>query len=173
MSPSYEFSNALPRRITFALGGLITGVIGIVIQPWRLLANADVYINGWLGFYGGVLGAVAGVLVAGYWLRARTHLDLEELYKERGKYWFAGGWNIPALVATLVGAVLAVGGAHSASGNPFPEDGLIPFLKGFYNYSWVVGLVAASLVYLLLTARSTSRESSPAPTPVAEGEAVV
>jgi NCS1 family nucleobase:cation symporter-1 len=175
VSPSYDFSNAFPKKITFALGGLITGVVGIVIQPWRLLANPDVYINGWLGFYGGVLGAVAGVLISGYWLRARTHIELEDLYKERGRYWFAGGWNIPALVATLVGAVLAVGGAHSASGNPFPEDGLIPFLKGFYNYGWVVGLVAASLVYLLLTARSAtqSRVGSPAPEPVAEGEAVV
>jgi nucleobase:cation symporter-1, NCS1 family len=98
---------------------------------------------------------------------------LEDLYKEGGRYWFTGGWNIPALVATLVGAVLAVGGAHSASGTPFPEDGLIPFLKELYNYSWLVGLVAASLVYLLLSARSTSRESAPAPAPVPEGEAVV
>ncbi|HEX2301340.1 MAG TPA: cytosine permease, partial [Pseudonocardiaceae bacterium] len=172
VSPSYDFSNAFPRKITFALGGLITGVVGVIIQPWRLLANPDVYINGWLGFYGGVLGAVAGVLVAGYWLRARTHIALEDLYKEDGRYWFSGGWNVPALVATLIGAVLAVGGAHSGPTGPFPEDGLIPFLKGFYSYSWVVGLVAASVVYLLLTAR-TSRESSPAPVPVAEGEAVV
>ncbi len=172
VSPSYDFSNAFPKKITFALGGLITGIIGIVIMPWRLLANPDVYINGWLGFYGGVLGAVAGVLITGYWVRARTQLALADLYKENGRYWFAGGWNIPALVATLVGAVLAVGGAHSASGNPFPADGLIPFLKELYNYSWVVGLVAASLVYLLLTA-GTSRESAPAAAPVTEGEAVV
>ncbi|HEX6354052.1 NCS1 family nucleobase:cation symporter-1 [Actinophytocola sp.] len=173
VSPSYDFSNAFPKKITFALGGLITGVLGIIAQPWQLLANADIYINGWLTFYGGVLGAVAGVLITGYWVRARTYLALEDLYKEGGRYWFTGGWNIPALVATLVGAVLAVGGAHSASGTPFPEDGLIPFLKEFYNYSWLVGLVAASLVYLLLTAGSTSRESAPAPTPVPEGEAVV
>jgi NCS1 family nucleobase:cation symporter-1 len=160
VSPSYDFSNAFPRRITFALGGLITGVVGVLMQPWRLLENADVYINGWLVFYGGVLGAVAGVLITGYWVRARTKIVLEDLYKEGGRYWFSGGWNIPALVATLVGALLAVGGAHSADG-PFPVDGLIPFLKGLYNYSWLVGLVAASLVYLLLTGRS-STEGSPA-----------
>jgi NCS1 family nucleobase:cation symporter-1 len=173
VSPSYDFSNAFPKKITFALGGLITGVIGIIAQPWQLLANPDIYINGWLSFYGGVLGAVAGVLISGYWLRARTYIALEDLYKEGGRYWFTGGWNIPALIATLVGAVLAVGGAHSASGNPFPEDGLIPFLKEFYNYSWVVGLVAASLVYLLLTARSSPQESAPAVRPVPEGEVSV
>jgi len=172
VSPSYDFSNAFPKRITFALGGLITGVVGVLMQPWRLLENADVYINGWLVFYGGVLGAVAGVLISGYWLRARTYIALEDLYQERGRYWFSGGWNVPALVATLVGAVLAVGGAHSGPAGPFPEDGLIPFLKGLYNYSWLVGLVAASLVYLLLTARS-STDRAPAPRPVTEGEVSV
>ncbi|MFO7192091.1 MULTISPECIES: NCS1 family nucleobase:cation symporter-1 [Thermocrispum] len=171
VSPSYDFSNAFPRRISFAVGGLITGVLGIVVQPWRLLANADVYINGWLVFYGGVLGAVAGVLISGYWLRARTELQLAELYREKGRYWFTGGWNWQAVVATVVGGVLAVGGAYTAPGKegPFPADGLIPFLKGFYDYSWVVGLVAASIVYVLLTAGTGSmRVAGAAP---AEGEA--
>jgi len=171
VSPSYDFSNAFPRKISFAVGGLITGVLGIVVQPWRLLANADVYINGWLVFYGGVLGAVAGVLISGYWLRARTELQLAELYREKGRYWFSGGWNWQAVVATVIGGVLAVGGAYTAPGKegPFPEDGLIPFLKGFYDYSWVVGLVAASIVYVLLTAgRNTMRIAEAAP---AEGEA--
>jgi NCS1 family nucleobase:cation symporter-1 len=176
VSPSYDFSNAFPKKITFALGGLITGVIGIVVQPWRLIANPDVYINGWLGFYGGLLGSVAGVLIMGYWVRDRTRLDLAGLYEERGRYWFAGGWNIPALVATVVGAVLAVGGAHSGEAGPFPTDGLIPFLKGFYNYGWVVGLVAASLVYLALTTGRRGADTEPAPTPTvptSEGEVSV
>src|SRR5262249_34911843 len=89
VSPSHDFSNAFPKRITFAVGGLITGVIGILIQPWRLISNPNIYIFTWLGFYGGVLGAVAGVLIAGYWLRDRTRLALAELYDPRGRYWYA------------------------------------------------------------------------------------
>ncbi|WP_037310533.1 NCS1 family nucleobase:cation symporter-1 [Amycolatopsis orientalis] len=147
VSPSYDFSNAFPKKITFAVGGLITGIIGIVIQPWRLYSDPNIYIFAWLGFYGGLLGAVAGVLVAGYWVVKRTELNLRDLYAERGVYWFNGGWNWRALVATLVGAVLAVGGAY---GGPFPADGLIPFLKPLYDYNWVVGLAGAFVVYLLL-----------------------
>lgn len=177
VSPSYDFSNAFPKKISFATGGLITGVIGILVQPWRLLANADVYINGWLVFYGGLLGSIAGVLVAGYWVRHRTRLDVEGLYREGGRYWFSGGWHLPALVATVVGGVLAVGGAYTAEGKegPFPADGLLPFLKIFYDYSWVVGFVAAFVVYLLLTATSgNGRTSEPATTPpVQEGEVSV
>src|SRR5207237_5526765 len=66
VSPSYDFSNVIPKLISFRTGGLITGVLGIVIQPWNLLANPNVYIFTWLGFYGGALGAIAGVLIAGY-----------------------------------------------------------------------------------------------------------
>jgi NCS1 family nucleobase:cation symporter-1 len=149
VSPSYDFSNAFPRRITFALGGLITGVLGIVIQPWRLISDPSIYIFTWLGFYGGVLASVAGVLIAGYWTLKRTQLKLADLYKDGvGAYWFKGGWNWRAVVATLVGSVLGVGGAY---GGPFPADGLIPLLKPLYDYSWVVGLVAAFVTYLLLS----------------------
>ena len=161
VSPSYDFSNAFPRRITFAVGGLITGVIGILIQPWTLYSDPSIYIFAWLGFYGGILGAVAGVLIAGYWVVRRTSLDLAGLYTERGPYWFRAGWNWQALVATLAGAVLAVGGAYTAPGSdgPFPADGLIPVLKPLYDYSWVAGLVGGFVVYLALVLPGRATES--------------
>jgi len=178
VSPSYDFSNALPKLISFRTGGMITGVLGIVIMPWELLADPKIYIFTWLGFYGGVLAAIAGVLIAGYWLVHRTHLNLPDLYREQGRYWYHGGWSLRALVATVVGAVLAVGGAYSAAnpdgtaGGPFPVDGLIPPLKGFYDYSWLVGIIAALVVYLLahaLTRRGGTRlaeaPTSPAVSP--------
>jgi NCS1 family nucleobase:cation symporter-1 len=178
VSPSYDFSNAFPKRISFRTGGLITGVIGVVILPWKLVEDPHIYIFTWLQFYGGALGAVAGVLVAGYWVRAKTHIDLADLYQERGRYWFTAGWHWPAIVATLVGAVLAVGGAYSAVGpdgakqGPYPVDGLIPFLKDLYDYSWVVGFVAAFVLYLAFTAvTGNGRAADAAPTGVArEGE---
>ncbi|PRX47114.1 NCS1 family nucleobase:cation symporter-1 [Prauserella shujinwangii] len=162
VSPSYDFSNAFPRRISFRVGGLITGVIGIVIMPWRLISDPNIYIFAWLNFYGGVLAAIAGVLVAGYWVQAGTRLALADLFSERGRYWFTGGWNWRALVASGVGAVFAVGGAYSAPGSgPFPENGLIPLFQPFYDYSWVVGLVAAFLVYLALTLPGSREEPIP------------
>ena len=58
----------------------------------------------------------------------------------------------------LFSVVLAVGGAYSTPGNgPFPKGGIIgPLYSWFpfhvYDYSWVVGLVAAFLCYLALSA---------------------
>jgi len=79
---------------------MITGVIGVLIQPWRLLANPHVCIYVWLGFYGGLLGAVAGVLIADYWLVRHTELRLADLYRRGGAYWYNGGWNWRAVVAS-------------------------------------------------------------------------
>ncbi len=162
VSPSYDFSNAFPKRITFAMGGLITGVIGILIQPWRLISDPSIYIFAWLGFYGGLLAAIAGVFVAGYWTISKTRLKLADLYKDgEGAYWFNAGWNWKAVFATVLAGVLAVGGAY---GGPFPEDGLIPFLKPLYDYSWVIGAVVGYVAYLLLSinAKKTEEEASAA-----------
>jgi len=152
VSPSYDFSNAWPKRISFRTGGIITGIIGVLIMPWNLLADPNAYIFTWLGTYGGATGPIAGVLIADYWWVRRRQLRLADLYKADGAYRYAGGWNWIAVVALLVGIVVAVGGAYSVvDGAPFPANGIIPFLKPFYDYSWAIGLIVAFLIYGGLT----------------------
>jgi NCS1 family nucleobase:cation symporter-1 len=155
VSPSYDFSNAWPRLISFRTGGIITAIVGVLIQPWYLISNPNVYIFTWLGFYGGATGAIAGVLIADYWLMRRTIIKLGDLYRTTGVYRFGAGWNWRAIVALAIGAFLALGGAYSTPGNgPFPEGGLVPFLHfelpwgGYlYDYSWIVGLLVAFVLY--------------------------
>jgi NCS1 family nucleobase:cation symporter-1 len=152
VSPSYDFSNLWPSKISFRTGGVITGIIGILIQPWNLLADANSYIFTWLGTYGGATGAIAGVLIVDYWLIRRKGLRLADLYRTDGVYGYAKGWNWIAVVSLLVGIVVAIGGANSAPGTgPFPADGYIGFLKPFYDYSWVVGLIVSGALYWVLT----------------------
>jgi nucleobase:cation symporter-1, NCS1 family len=156
VSPSYDFSNAWPKRISFRTGGLITGVLGILIQPWNLYNDPHSYIFTWLGTYGGATGAIAGVLIADYWWIRRTDLKLADLYRRHGAYSYAGGWNWRAVVALLVGIVFAIGGSYTPAGQsgPFPADGILPILKSpfpFADYSWVVGLVVSFLLYGILT----------------------
>jgi NCS1 family nucleobase:cation symporter-1 len=151
VSPSYDFSNLWPRRISFRMGGIITGILGILIQPWNLLNDPNSYIFTWLGTYGGATGAIAGVLIADYWWVRRRNLHLADLYRASGSYKYVSGWNWIAVVSFIVGAVMAIGGAYSTGGAPFPEGGIIGFLKPFYDYSWAVGLVVAFILYGVLT----------------------
>jgi NCS1 family nucleobase:cation symporter-1 len=172
VSPSYDFSNAWPKLISFRTGGLITGVLGILIQPWNLLSSEKVYIFTWLGFYGGALGAIAGVLIADYWIMRHTNLKLADLYRTNGIYRYAAGWNWRGLVSLAVGGVLAVGGAYSAPGSgPFPANGILSPLYNFplihlYDYSWIVGLVSAFVCYYLLSRLVPARQEMPQAVPV-------
>ncbi|WP_236652229.1 NCS1 family nucleobase:cation symporter-1 [Streptacidiphilus neutrinimicus] len=163
VSPAYDLSNLVPKYVNFRTGALITGVVGIVIMPWKLIANPHVYIYTWLGVVGGLLGTVAGILIADYWLLRRTRLLLADLYRKGGRYWYTGGWNLRAVLAFVVGGVLAVGGSYSTvSGGvkqgPFPVDGLIPALKPLADYGWAVGLGSALVLYLLLSLQGRPRE---------------
>ena len=151
VGPAYDFSNAFPRVVTFKIGAIITGVIAILMQPWNLLASADLYIFVWLGITGTFLGSVAGIMVADYWLVRRRHLAVPELYSEQGRYWYRNGFNWRALTAMAIALVLSIGGAHSAAGGPFPEDGLIPLLRPLYDYNWLVAFATGLLVHWALT----------------------
>ena len=138
VSPANDFANAFPRLIKFSTGGLITGVLGIVIQPWRLLADPSGYIFSWLLGYSGGLGSIAGVLIADYWIVRRKALSLEDLYLTTGRY---GRWNAAGIIATVAGCALAWGGL------------VIPFLRPLYDYAWFVGFAVAAGVYLVLAGR--------------------
>ena len=135
VSPANDFANLLPRYISFKTGGLITGLIGIAMQPWRLLADPKGYIFTWLLGYSGGLGSIAGVLVADYWIVRKRTLDLKALYLKDGAY---GGWNRAAVVATFAGCFLAWGGL------------VIPLLRPLYDYAWFVGFLASGGLYTLL-----------------------
>jgi NCS1 family nucleobase:cation symporter-1 len=135
VSPANDFANAFPRLISFKSGGLITGVLGIAIQPWRLLADPSGYIFNWLLGYSGGLGSIAGVLIADYWVLRRRELSLEDLYLPEGRY---GRWNAAGVAATCAGCACAWGGL------------VFPPLRPLYDYAWFVGLVVAAAVYLPL-----------------------
>ncbi|MFG2889060.1 NCS1 family nucleobase:cation symporter-1 [Streptomyces sp. NPDC048248] len=164
VSPAYDLAHLAPRFLTFRRGALITGVVGVLILPWKLTATPELYIFLWLGVVGGLLGAVAGILIADYWIVRRTLLDLADLYRPDGRYWYARGWNWRAVAAFGVGGLLAVGGSYSQPGKgPFPADGLVPALKPLADYGWAVGLTASLLLYTLLmlpTARAHRRPAT-------------
>ena len=68
VSPANDFANLDPKRISFKIGGLITGIIGILIMPWNLLESADIYIFEWLVGYSALLGPIAGIMIVDYWI---------------------------------------------------------------------------------------------------------
>jgi NCS1 family nucleobase:cation symporter-1 len=134
VAPANGFANLWPKHIDFARGGILTGIIGIAIMPWRLLENADRYI-GWLIAYSGFLGPIAGIFIADYWVVRRGRLALAELYSAHGLY---GLWNRRALVALVAGVGVALVGL------------VLPPLRWIYDYAWFAGFGVAFIVYAAL-----------------------
>jgi NCS1 family nucleobase:cation symporter-1 len=144
VSPANDFANAFPRAIDFKTGGLITGILGLLMQPWKLLADPSGYIFTWLLGYSGGLGSIAGVLIADYWVVRRKQLRLEDLYLPGGGLY--GRWNWRAITATLMGCALAWGGL------------VIPVLKPLYSYAWFVGFGVAFVVHIVLMRIAPTRD---------------
>ena len=103
VSPSNDFSNLAPKYISFRTGGLITGLLGLAMMPWKLMATIGSYIFGWLVGYSGLLGPVAGIMVTDYFFIRGKRLEVGSLYRRGGPYEYNGGINPRAIVALAVG----------------------------------------------------------------------
>jgi nucleobase:cation symporter-1, NCS1 family len=145
VSPANDFANAFPRHISFRVGGLITGLVGVAMQPWKLIADPSGYIFKWLLGYSGGLGSIAGVLIADYFIVRNKRLNLADLYRATGEYHYRGGWNLAAVAATLLGCGLAWAGA------------VVPALAALYDYAWFVGFFVSGAAYLVLARASGAR----------------
>ncbi len=149
VSPSFDFSNLWPQKINFVIGGTITGIIGIIMMPWKLMSSYSAYIFGWLVGYSGILGPVAGILIADFWIVRKKILNVPDLYKMKGEYTYLGGFNIKGIVALFFGIAGALIGL------------LIPTLHFLYDYAWFVGFGISFLLYIVLA--KLDRQDSSAP----------
>src|SRR6202008_4992911 len=100
--PANHFSSLAPRRISYVTGGLMTAVIGIVMMPWKLYADAAAYIFTWLIGYSSLMGAIGGILIADYWILRGRELSAPDLFKLEGRYTYSGGINYRAMIALVV-----------------------------------------------------------------------
>jgi NCS1 family nucleobase:cation symporter-1 len=138
VSPSNDFSNLNPRLISFRTGGIITGIVGVLLMPWKLLGSFSAYIFGWLIGYSGLLGPIAGIMIADYFILRRCHLDVDALYRAEGTYSYTGGINWRAVCALAAGIIVALTGL------------VVHPLRPLYDYAWFVGFLCAGAIYLAL-----------------------
>jgi NCS1 family nucleobase:cation symporter-1 len=158
VGPAYDFSSIWPSRISYRIGGYITVALGALIAPWKLLATTQGYIFVWLTGYGALLGPIAGIMIADYWIIRRTRLDVAALYQARGIYSYARGWNPAALVAFAVPVLVNLPGfLHSAGAPAFANIGA--FWTSIYSYAWFIGVALALVLYAALMQLSPSKSS--------------
>src|SRR5260370_15741837 len=129
VSPSNDFSNLRPSLISFRTGGLITGVAGILMMPWKLLHDFSSYIFGWLVCCSALLGPISGILLFDYYLLRRRQIVVGDLYRRGGAYEYLHGFNPGAILALGAGDAIAL----------IRLAGLA--LRWLYDYSLFVGFL--------------------------------
>ncbi len=146
VSPANDFANISPSKISFKKGGYITGVIGILIMPWKLIADPSGYIFTWLIAYSGLLGPIGGIMIVDYYFIRKKELIVNELYLYDGMYHYNSGVNRVALFAFIIGILPNIPGflaaVHAISSDSFPT-----WMIHVYNYSWFVGFLVSGIIY--------------------------
>ncbi len=149
VSPANDFANLAPNKINFKTGGLITGIIGIFIFPWKLIADPNGYIFTWLIAYSSLLGPVGGIMIADYYFIRKQQLFIEDLYNAKGAYTFNKGSNNRAIISLLLGIIPNIPGfllqIKVISPTAFPS-----WILDLYHYAWFVGFFVSGICYMFL-----------------------
>jgi nucleobase:cation symporter-1, NCS1 family len=149
VSPANDFANLAPSKIDFKTGGYITGVLGILIFPWKLVADPTGYIFTWLIAYSSLLGPVGGILIADYYFVRNTELEVDDLYRSAGRYSYSNGFNSAAIIALLAGILPNVPGFLTTT-RLLSADAVPFWMSNLYHYAWFVGFGVSGVVYYLL-----------------------
>jgi nucleobase:cation symporter-1, NCS1 family len=150
VSPANDFANINPAKINFKMGGYITGILGILIFPWKLIADPSGYIFKWLIAYSSLLGPIGGIMIVDYYFIRHKILDVNDLYKsENGQYNYTNGINWAAVIALVVGILPNIVGF--LTNIDVVAKGTFPiWLSDLYNYAWFVGFGVSGIIYWLL-----------------------
>ncbi len=144
VAPARAIENLWPRKITFGIGAIITGLLALGLQPWYILENFGNYIFGWLGTYGALLGPIDGIAIADYWLARKCRIHLVELYNPQGRYSYASGFNKAGVYSLIIGLVASLLGL------------VVPGLSFLWDNAWTVGLIVSGLAYWLFMKNDAS-----------------
>ncbi len=150
VSPANDFANVAPTKISFKTGGMITAFIGIFIFPWKLMADPKGYIFTWLIGYSALLGPIAGIMIADYFILRKRILSVVDLYLQHGKYRGFHGFNLAGVGALAVAILPSLPGflveVKLIAPSSVPE-----FVVIAYHSAWFIGFAVAFAAYLLFS----------------------
>ncbi|KZV15228.1 hypothetical protein F511_28577 [Dorcoceras hygrometricum] len=146
VAPANALVNLSPSTFTFRRGAILTALLGIAFQPWRLLQSSESFVYTWLVGNSALLGPIGGIILVDYYLIQGSTLSLRNLYtlNPEGMYYYSGGYNLAALWALILGILPVIPGFFLKVGilSSCPD-----FFNVIYNNAWFFGFISAGVVY--------------------------
>ncbi|MDR4886855.1 NCS1 family transporter [Fredinandcohnia sp. QZ13] len=119
------FSNVGGPKYPFWAGVITAGIIGVIIQPWKLFG---VIIPALL-IIGGILSAIVGILFTDYYILRKRRVNVPELYESEGQFRYSNGVNWAGMIAWIIGGTASY---------------------FFSAYSFFVGFGVGAVIYYVL-----------------------
>lgn len=161
VAPANALVNLSPSKFTFRRGALLTALLGIAFQPWRLLHSSESFVYTWLVGYSALLGPIGSIILADYYLIHRMNLSINDLYSlsPHGAYYYSGGYNLAAMTALVIGILPVVPGLLQKLGilTSVPDT-----FVAIYNNAWFFSFFSAGILYWILSClKGKDRNSQP------------
>jgi nucleobase:cation symporter-1, NCS1 family len=141
-STAVSSQNIFPR-MGERWGVVVGGVLGTGVA---IIFPAIIDYEHFLLFIGAMFCPLFGVVLADYFLVKKREIEVEELCKRDGKYWFWKGVNPAALLAWVIGFGIYMGFSPMLMEKVLGIKAAFPWPLG----SSLPSLIAAGLIYLVL-----------------------
>lgn len=159
VAPANALVNLSPWWFNFRRGALITAVMGIAFQPWRLLQSSESFVYTWLVGYSALLGPIGGIILADYYLVRSTELSIKDLYTSspHGAYYYSGGYNLAAMASLAAGILPVIPGflQKVRALSAIPDAFVV-----IYNNAWFFSFFLAGFLYWVLSSFSGKSRKS-------------
>lgn len=144
VAPANGITNISPKRISYKMGVIITGILAVAIMPWKIMESGFNFF-GFLGNYGIMLGPLAAIYIADYYIVKKRNIDVMALFQgEKGRYWYTNGVNYKAIITWVVSCILPFGGIF------------VPSLLFFNQNGYIFSFATAFILYVLLMKNETT-----------------
>ncbi|KAL5118035.1 hypothetical protein ACEQ8H_004021 [Pleosporales sp. CAS-2024a] len=156
---TYPFANDVtgmaPEYINIFRATVFISVFSIAVAPWNIVKNA----SGLLAFLSGyscLMGPLSGVMICDYYIIKKSKLDVDQMYTNRGIYWYTGGWNWRAHASFVIGFAPLLPGFAKSIDHTLNVGGAWKL----YAFAWLYGFFTSMLAhYIICTYVSVPTES--------------
>ncbi|MGO5013728.1 NCS1 family nucleobase:cation symporter-1 [Niallia sp. Sow4_A1] len=143
----FDLAALLPQKLNFRKAGIIAIFVGVLSLPW-LWYGETAYMDNIMGVLGSTMGPVAGIMLIDFFVIRRQKYEVNSLFVTDGLYAYKDGWNIHAVLAFIIGFIIALSGL------------IVPKLDWLYAYNWFLGIGTGGLVYWLLMTAKFKKEKN-------------
>ncbi|KAG9950056.1 allantoin, partial [Aureobasidium melanogenum] len=142
-----DMTGLIPKFLTIRRGQILCAILGVVVQPWQLMANASAFLS-FLGSYNIFMAPLCAIIIVDYFIIRKGNLHIRSCFSgsKSGLYWYWSGVNIVGVTAWLLGTTMGIPGLI---GQYQPEI-ISLAAKNMYRLGYILTFTTAATVYYVL-----------------------